>query len=273
MIDVLMIKMEIAMAATVLIRIVTVYLMLMLSACGGGGGDGNASPANQAFGGLWDGSWAVDGGGGAELAVAISTDGGKFQMLLPDLLVQASGTVIVDGNRVSGTGFAYTSFLGDTFPDGSTVTALSFEGTLAQRSSLIGSWEIAAGDTGTFNFSYDPEYERNSSVPLLDGNWLPFNFLGDPAGPAFNILNGQVFRQTPACTSNSVISSPDPNFNVYEWAITISTIGTIPCPIEGEYEGLSTLGDSEEPGSLPNDLKVVLATNAENAIALLLFRE
>jgi hypothetical protein len=249
---------------------------LFLTACGGGGGGG--SSGDQAFGGLWDGSWDVDGGQGGDTALGITTDNGQFQLLLLDATtqeasIQISGTAVVDGTQVSGTGLAYTLQEGDTFPGGTTVTGFSFMGTLSQRNTLTGSWMIDAGQTGEFNFAYDADYERDSSLTLLNGSWLPFDFVGNQSGPAFNILDGDVFRQTPVCTSSGTITVPNPNVNVYAWNTTITTTDAIPCPLAGNYSGLATVGDTDEPGSEPNDAQVVLLTNPDRALSLLLLRE
>lgn len=267
------------MSVSRLVRSGLFSLVLLLSGCGGGGGGGGAS--NQAFGGLWDGDWFVDGGTGGTTAIGITTDDGRFQLLLLDettqeAFVQISGTAVVTGNQVSGEGLAYTLMAGDSFPGGSTLTEFSFTGTLSQRNTLMGTWEIAAGDSGDFDFVYDElQHERDASLPLLEGSWLPFDFSGLPAGPAFNIDSlGQVFRQTPVCTSNSTITIPDPKFNVYAWSATVaSTTSSIDCPVAGDYTGLGTLGDSEAPGSQPNDAQVVLLSNPERALPLLLLRE
>jgi hypothetical protein len=261
-------------------------IFLILSACGGGGG---GFSGDQAFGVLWDGSWDVDGSPGSNTtAIGISTDGGKFQLLLleadefdPDLLtpiVQISGTAVVDLDQVSGEGLAYTLQPGDSFPGGATVTEFSFMGTLSQRNSLEGSWVInpeqpADSQTGDFNFTYDSDHERDSSLALLNGSWLPFDFSGAPAGPAFNIMSGMVFRQTAACTSSATITVPDSKFNVYEWVADIQTTDAIPCPVAGQYSGLAALGDSGDAEPQLNDALAVLLSNANRAIPLLLLRE
>lgn len=227
-------------------------------------------PSN--LGGLWDGSWTVDGGGEPEVAIAISTDAGEVQFALPDLLIQISGTAEVSGNQVTGSGLAFVPE-GDTFPDGSTVSGLTFEGTATERGKLSGNWVIDAGDSGTFDLNYDPLYERDVTVDMLDGSWLPFNLLGDSAGPAFNINDGQVFRQTPACTSNATVTQVDSGFNVFMWEATITTTDQVECPVAGNYAGLAALGDSEDMVGPLNDSLVVLLSNDVRGLALLMLRE
>lgn len=227
---------------------------------------------DQKFGGLWDGSWAVDGGAEPESAVAISNDAGEFQFLLPELLIQVSGTAVINGTDVIGSGLAFVPE-GDSFPDGSTVTGFTFEGTLAERSILNGNWMIDAGDSGTFELTYDPIHERDVTVEALNGSWLPFTLLGDPAGPAFNINNGQVFRQTPSCTSNASVALADSGFDTFSWDATITATNQTECPVAGSYTGLATLGDSDETLGPLNDLLLVLLNNDVRGLALLLVRE
>jgi hypothetical protein len=227
---------------------------------------------DQKFGGLWDGSWAVDGGAEPEIAVAISNDAGEFQFLLPELVIQVSGTAVVNGSDVIGSGLAFVPE-GDSFPDGSTVTGFTFEGTLTERSILSGNWMIDAGDSGSFELNYDPIYERNVTVEALNGSWLPFTLLGDPAGPAFNINDGEVFRQTPICTSNASVTLADSGFDVFHWEATVTTTDQTECPVAGSYSGLATLGDSDENLGPLNDILLVLLNNDVRGLALLLVRE
>ncbi len=108
---------------------------------------------------------------------------------------------------------------------------------------------------------------------MLDGSWLPFNLLGDSAGPAFNINDGQVFRQTPACTSNATVTQVDSGFNVFMWEATITTTDQVECPVAGNYAGLAALGDSEDMVGPLNDSLVVLLSNDVRGLALLMLRE
>jgi hypothetical protein len=226
----------------------------------------------QKFGGLWDGSWTVDGGAEPENAIAISTDAGEFQFILPGLLIQVSGTAVVNGTQVIGSGLAFVPE-GDSFPDNSTVTGFTFEGTITERSKLSGNWVIEAGDSGSFELNYDPLHERDVTTGTLNGSWLSFNLLGDPVGPAFNINDGQVFRQTPVCTSNASVTLADSGFDVFRWEATITTTDQTECPVAGVYAGLAALGDSDEMLGPLNDALLVLLNNDVRGLALLLLRE
>ena len=179
----------------------------------------------------------------------------------------------MDGTRISGSGTAYTTEPGDTFPGGSTTSALSFTGTLQERSTLDGDWSIAAGDSGSFSLAYDAQHTRGAELSRLDGLWALFDLDGNPAG-FFDISNGMIFRQTPVCTSMGTITIPDPQYNIYDWAATVTSNTPGSCPIEGNYVGLGALTDSVDDSPAPlNDEFDVLVTSPTRAIPLLLIRE
>jgi hypothetical protein len=229
----------------------------------------------QAFGGLWDGTWEETGTPCnpaedicTEVALMISTDDGRFQLLLPELLIQASGNVTVDGNTFTGTGLAYA----DEFPDGSTVNPLTISGTINEGVSIDGTWEIAAGDSGVFNLDYDPDHLRGSSQQIVAGLWSQFDFNGNLLATFDIDSDGAFFRQAGLCLSSGTVTVVDPDYSTYEWNAEIVDNGSLVCPIAGIYSGLATVGDSEEPEGSPNDLLLFLISNPERALSGLLVR-
>jgi hypothetical protein len=214
--------------------------LVLLAACGGGGsggGGGGSAPADQALGGLWYGTLSIDGLAGTQSFVGMSTDDGRFRFISADTGGQFVGTVQVDGTTVSGSGKGFAPD-GTTWRDGSTVTTATMTGTLRQRSSFVGSWSTGTGESGTFSFSYDADYEKDSSLALLEGVWIVYDdnlnpyatFTIDPDGG----FSGQ---NIVGCTSMGQISIIDPRSNIYEITSTISN-----CAIAGEYTGLGVLG-------------------------------
>lgn len=242
---------------------VVLAAILLINGCGGDsdGGSTPAPAADELFGGLWFGTFTTTGTGSDDSVVGISTDAGEFQFLFDDLLIQASGTVVVDGTEVMGNGFAYAPF-GETFTGGDTVTAFSFTGTLDSRTSISGEWEIAAGEMGTFDLAYDQDHQGGAAISRVAQIWTQFDEFLNPV-IVFDIdNNGTIFGQSflgASCTSTGTITVPDPAFNVYEWNTTVSG-GT--CPIAGDYEGLGTLGEN----LAPDDSLIILASNAARAL-------
>jgi len=271
------------MGTTALNSIIVWTCIFLLSACGGGGGGGGGgTPApvgDQDFGGVWSGSWTVDGGPANEQqdVVGLSTDEGAFEFLLPELGIRASGTVVsIDGTTVQASGLAYTIEPGDSFPGGATITGFSFTGTLSERNQLTGEWSIDAGDTGSFDLQYDTVHQRGADLARVAGLWDWLDpFLNPIAGPFDIAADGTVFRQAGGCDFIGAISVPDPAYNVYEWNVTISDTTPGSCPLAGTTpsKGLAVLGDSDVSAGPLNDWLVVFTSRENiNAAALILQR-
>jgi len=255
---------------------VVIISTTILLSCGGGGG--SAPAGDQASGGIWLGIWTGPGGGD-EAALAFSTDvdtdtgQARFSFFLFPSLIQVAGTVQVDGTRITGSGTAYTTVPGDSFPGGGTTTGLTFSGTLSERSMLQADWTIDAGESGTFSLDYDAQHTRGADLDRLNGLWTLFDLDNNPMG-TFDILDGVIFRQTADCTSMGTITIPDPQFNMYEWAATVTSNTPGSCFIEGEYTGLGALGDSDDQSPVPlNDEFDVLVNSDTLALPLLLLLE
>jgi len=247
----------------------------MLLSCGGGGGGGYSAPVgDQASGGIWLGTWTGPGGG-VETALAFSTDinadtgEARFSAFIFPSLIQVAGTGQVDGTRITGSGTAYTP-PGDSFPGGGNTTGLTFTGTLSERSTLAADWTIDAGESGSFSLEYDPQHMRGADLDRLNGLWTLFNLDNNPIG-TFDILDGMIFRQTADCTSMGTITIPDPQFNIYEWAATVTSNTPGSCFIEGEFTGLGALTDSDDASPVPlNDEFDVLVNSDTIALPLML---
>jgi hypothetical protein len=273
------------------IRLLATTLLLgaALSGCGSDDELRLVTPGDQPTGGIWVGTWTGPSGG-QEDVVAFSTDidpdsgEARFEALILSSLIRVSGTVQVDGALITGTATAYTTEPGDTFPGGSTTTGLTFAGTLQGRATLDADWLIDAGESGSFSVAYNEQHLRGADLTRLDDNWVDFDIDGnriclpfDPectiVGP-LNIMNGMIFRQTPACTTTGTITIPDPAFNMYEWNSTISDTSPNECPIKGQLTGLGVLTDFEADGLVfENDEFDVLASNPGFAGYRILVRE
>lgn len=235
--------------------------LVLFTACGGGGsggGGGGAATVDQALGGLWFGTLTIDGVPGAQDFVGISTDDGRFRFLSVDTGGQFVGTVQVQGYSVSGAGKGFAPD-GTTWRDGSTITTATMTGTLRQRSSFAGSWSTGTGESGTFSFVYDADYEADSSLALLVGVWTVYDDNLNPFATFTIDANGQFSGQNAAgCVSSGQISIIDGRSNVYDITSTISN-----CAIAGDYTGLGVLGSIANPNdafvfSVSNDLRALL---------------
>ncbi len=173
--------------------------LVLLTACGGGGGGSPALVEDQDFGGVWSGSWTVDGDptNSQQDVVGVSTDAGAFEFLLPEFGIRASGTVTsINGTAVQASGLAYTTEPGDSFPGGATVTGFTFTGTLTQRNRLTGDWNIDAGDSGSFDLQYDTVHQRGADLTRVADLWDWLDPFMNPIPGPFDIASdGTVFRQ------------------------------------------------------------------------------
>lgn len=222
-------------------------LGLVLGSCGGGGGGSPGTvapppvipppPPVEKLGGLWFGNMVLDTVGGSEVCGALITEDGQFHFLcvFTDLLL--AGMSSRNGQELNGSGLAFSP---DGFLDGTFVSSLTVQATLVNETSLVGAWSTAsAGDSGSFDMVYDPDYERPSSLALLEGLWEATDDLGNPVATfTFDNLGNFTAQNTDNCTSTGSILVLDDRYSIYQANSTI-----VGCPIAGDYSGLALVFD------------------------------
>jgi hypothetical protein len=150
------------------------------------------------------------------------------------------GTVkVTNVNQVSGSGRAYAA-PGYVLADGSSVVAnfTITSGTVSERNTIDLTFS-SLGQSGTFSGTFDPIYDRDSSLATVAGSYAAFDVFGDPA--SFSIdSNGALFSQTQSgCVGNGEVRVIDSRFNGYAVNATVSN-----CPgLNGDYEGLALTAD------------------------------
>jgi hypothetical protein len=203
-------------------------------ACGGGGGGTTAPPPVPTnAGGIWDGTSTAGGQTIALTGVVTENGEGRFfddngTQYIVSSMSGNDGSITMNVMAVAQFGFV--------FEDGSTVTTGTLSGTIVERTSFNGDWSLATGESGTLSMTYDPLYERDSSLSKLEGMWDENGFgiaIFDPDGSFFE---EDIF----GCVFNGQTSIIDPDYNVYEMNMTISLCGP---EIDGQYSGLSVLTD------------------------------
>lgn len=251
-------------------------LLLVLSACGGGGSvtaPVNPPPVDADPGGLWLGTVTYDDETSEDL-VAITTSTGRFTLISvdsfgPDTVGQYIGTLMVDGNNVTGTGSAYAP-AGATWDDGSSVMDISINAVIDEQATMSGTWSADSGDAGSFELEYDSEYEKNSSLSIIDGVWYVYDDTLN-AELTLTVETGGAFagQGNNGCQSTGLVSIIDAAFNVYGWDVTISN-----CPIAGDYTGFAVLGDIDtgDPATSQNNVALVSISNDQRALMLPLER-
>ena len=174
-----------------------------------------APPANQALGGIWEGT---DSGGTA--IIALSTDSGRLHWIA-DTGEQGFGTGSINGSALT-INYTYVAPLGFTLSDGSTFATCTGSGTIQERQTFV----VTVNCTTDFGLTvstsvslvYNSLFDLDSALSVIAGNY-------DDEGLVFNInANGVIFEQDPTtgCVLNGQITIIDSNFNAYDVTLTIS---------------------------------------------------
>jgi len=217
---------------------------MALSACGGGGGGDSAPPppVNQAIGGAWVGTDS----NGFQI-IALSTESGQVHWAVWDTGEQGFGTASVNGTAVT-INYTYVAPLGVTLSDGSTSAACSATGTIQERQSLAvtANCTTSLGLTfsGSASLTYDPLYDRDSSLSVIAGNYDDFGLVVNIAA------NGVIFEQDPftGCVINGQVSIINSQFNAYDVSITYSNcVGNFAVLNGGTFTGLAILDNTVTP--------------------------
>ena len=247
-------------------RFMTACLVLALTGCGGGG-SGDSPPPNPPPpppppsdaqpGGHWFGTVTSDLHAVTEEYIAMVDENGRFRFASVDSTVQMSGNFVIAGDTLTGDGMAFAD-AGVFWPDSSSATPVTIEGTISSRSEMSGTWATAAGELGTFEFFYDPTfYERASPLSLIAGSWIAYD---DNLNPqvTFTIAEDGSFvgQNTLGCNSTGQFAIIDAGFNLYEVQSTIAD-----CALDGEYIGLAFLADL----LVPNDALILANDNGSRA--------
>lgn len=238
---------------------------LLAGACSNGGGGGPASPPppppanDQSAGGFWAGVVTFDASQTSELFVALASEDGRFHLISAESETQFAGSHSVDADHVVGLGLGYAG-PGATWLDGASVTGISTDAQVVERDTLSGVWNTDSGESGSFEFFYDAEYERRSSLAILEGQWTAYDDVGNPSATFTIDARGQFTGQNAlGCVSSGEFSLIDDRYNVYYVDSTISN-----CFIAGTYAGMAAVGDVADS----NDAILLAIGNDDRAIVL-----
>lgn len=232
------------------ILLIVISLAVLVS-CGGGGSTTSTPPPavqNADPGGIWRGTFTSDVVNETADALGVVTENGEIRFLSFGEGAQFFGQLNVTGNSFSGTLNA-VSLAGFQFINGSSSGTVSVSGTISSRVQISGSYS-GVGDSGTFAFTYDPLYERQSSLSRISGNWSAGGDLLFKAGTVGNVdgaigvvieSNGVLSAgDTDFCDYDGLANVLDSSFNVYDVQVNISACGSL----NGQYQGFGVLSDS-----------------------------
>ncbi len=228
--------------------------LALLSACGGGdvtvtpvaSGTGTPSLDVTALNGIWEGDYTDSSG-------AICTDlkgliyNGNVRAASENCNVIFAGTLSVSGSS------ANINF--DLFDvDGAGTGQATFSGSFTLQSRIDGSLD----NGGRLSLRYQPVYENNSSLSLLEADWVFQEPIigGGTILSVFNINSeGELLSLTTAsgCIYTATFSILDLDYNLYAVNLTITS-----CPgRDGVYGGVASLSGD-------NRMMTILAGNDQN---------
>lgn len=183
-------------------------LSILFLACGGPSG---SAPAPQGDAqGLYTGTIVSRTAGNLTATVAISPAG--------EMRYVASNNMLAVAQVPTRSGKVYEGTLG-------LVSSMSVSGlTIRPGIGLSGSYTMSAGDSGTFNFTYTPLYERPRTIASLAGTYIAAvttsgygsRFTVDAVGN----LSGQ---DSDGTTYTGRVTLPDPSRNLFGVTIAYAT--------------------------------------------------
>ena len=205
-------------------------------------------PATEASpGGVWQGTSSL-----GLVVVGLVSESGQFHFIRGDG-AQLVGRLTTSGDELSANFVGYVPF-GEKFDDGSTTGVGSLSGNLDERSRISADINFTtsrgATNQSTIALSYDPIYERDSSLESVAGNYLDTE-----KNVVINVNNdGELFSQDPKshCITNGTVSVIDPALNLYRVEYTFSNCkGHHQEVLNGKVaEGLATLDDTQFPETI-----------------------
>lgn len=255
-------------------RLILILTAWVVTACGGGSSAPAVAgssppppppppPTSQAPGGLWYGTLTSDQNPVTEEYIAMTANDGRFRFVSADSDVQLHGQSQTVGMNLTGTGRAFAD-TGVNWLDSNHVVDTTITAIVAERDSMTGSWANASGESGTFEFFYDPLFEKVVNTNLLDSVWTGFDDLSNPE-VTFTVLADGSFsgQNTNGCVSAGQFTVIDPLYNLYSIQSEITN-----CPIAGSYSGFAFVADFVAV----NDLLAISIDDGVNTILAILER-
>lgn len=175
-------------------------------------------------GGIWNGTFTATSGSDFGPAQALISETGKAHFIRTDgIRTQLSGSFALRETP------DFQEALSLLDPVLGLVLVLDTTGTLFPRNQIIGTYEdLSSASSGTFAFTYDPIYERGSSLAAISGTWSDGTrqLSIDAAGVISGAATGRI----------ELLNSA---FNLYR-----ITLDDPSHPFGIDLEGLATLSDT-----------------------------
>ena len=232
----------------------------LLSACGGG--DVAITPAQDpsdaqalevaGLNGIWEGDY-TDASGTVCTDVKGLIYNGSVHAISENCNAVFAGSLTID------TGVANIDFkLFDV--DGASTGQSNFSGSYTLKSQINGS----LSNGGRLNLNYDINYENDSSIALVAGDW-------SAQGLAVRVdAGGNIMGvDTDNCSYTGSISIIDSDYNLYNINISVDNFNNGSCPLTGSYAGVAsfTLGANASLTVLAGNESSIFFAGLSRAVA------
>ena len=159
--------------------------------------------------------------------------------VMDEMVSAASATIQVSNiNQVTGTGTLY-AVPGSVLVDGSVLAPVTISGGTFSERNTLDLIVQAAGVTTTISATYDPVYERGSSIDTVAGVYTSFDIFGDTSSFVID-ANGAIAAQSNSgCVANGQVTIIDGNFNAYDVSLNVNNCAGL----NGSYGGLGITQD------------------------------
>lgn len=238
---------------------------LVFSACGGGGGSPPPAaapppppPVQASPGGLFSGLLEGCGAGCPIETTALVADNGEWFMRFGPFSNNVNwGQLSVSGSSFDGTRLRYGTEApfgpprefgfpptGPAVLDDPVRTERAIDGTFAERQTLEGTFVFNSQRDTTFDLTYDPQYDRDSSLATLSGMYSAADTTGFALTYTISDDGAVSGSDSTGCTVAGTVAVVDAAFNSYRFDVSFSGCGA---GAQGPYSGNGTLIDSDAP--------------------------
>lgn len=194
---------------------------------------------NFSANGIWQGSFDINGRGPFDFT-AIHIDGYSTAVSHAAKTL-CTGTVALNGDQYLAKYEMYAL-------DGAPFDRATISGAIDEQQIISQFVTENAGDTGILTLKYNPLYERNSALDLLQGSWQFTD--RDGLELRWTIDHGIIAGEdSDHCEYSGVVSLINPEFNAYLLDLQINECSSV----NGAYRGLAYL-DGVEDALLKTDI-------------------
>lgn len=232
--------------------VICLAALAFVAGCGGGGGGGGSTfvPTETSPTGIWEGMINFDIGESAETVGLIAETGEAIFITDDGQMIWAAAPAADCGGFTAAYEWAVAP--GTTTPGGAMGGTGQISCTCVERVSMDCGFTStsSAGEvfTGTMGVTYDDLYEDDSSLSVVEGDWLDME-------TGMEVLSidalGNVSSQDAitGCVLNGTILPIDPDYNAYDVSLVLDgCTDPVLVPANGtRFDGMGVVGEELQP--------------------------